>query len=336
MSTHQASGDEARMAHRWLVAVLSSIVASAGGGCDPSPREPSPTFPSWAYAWDAAYQSTADAAPRHVPDSTAAYSLADAENLFLSPDWHVSDHPPMPGVVAHGRRPGVLACGCCHRAEGTGGPENASLAGLPYAYMIEQIADLRSGARRFSGPPRSPVVRMIETAKASSDAEIEEAARYFAGLKPRARFVLREAEQVPRTIVARNFHVPLADGSTEPLGARILELPEDVERFELRDSHVRFIVYVPRGSIARGAALAATGGAGRTLACRGCHGPELGGLGDIPGITRQSPSYVVRQLYDFQAGARAGTRAAAMKPVVAKLTVGDIIDLAAYLTSLAP
>jgi cytochrome c553 len=44
----------------------------------------------------------------------------------------------------------------------------------------------------------------------------------------------------------------------------------------------------------------------------------------------------VRQLYEFQTGARNGAAAALMKPVVANLTVDDMVALAAYLSSQAP
>jgi cytochrome c553 len=44
----------------------------------------------------------------------------------------------------------------------------------------------------------------------------------------------------------------------------------------------------------------------------------------------------VRQFVDFQTGARNGSTAALMKPVVEHLTIDDMIALAAYLASQAP
>jgi cytochrome c553 len=44
----------------------------------------------------------------------------------------------------------------------------------------------------------------------------------------------------------------------------------------------------------------------------------------------------VRQLYDFQQHARAGSAAALMAPVVEKLSQDDMISLAAYVSSLQP
>jgi cytochrome c553 len=59
-------------------------------------------------------------------------------------------------------------------------------------------------------------------------------------------------------------------------------------------------------------------------------------LGAIPGIAGRSPSYLVRQLYDLKHGARAGLGSALMKPAVEKLTIDDMISLAAYAASLEP
>ena len=45
---------------------------------------------------------------------------------------------------------------------------------------------------------------------------------------------------------------------------------------------------------------------------------------------------MARQLYDFKSGTRNGMNAVAMKPVVARLTDADIVNLTAYLASLDP
>ena len=126
------------------------------------------------------------------------------------------------------------------------------------------------------------------------------------------------------------------DAGTEPIGERIIEVPVDNERFTSRDSHIRFIAYVPHGSIARGRLLATTGGDGRTVVCSTCHGADLKGTAVAPAIIGRSPSYVVRQLYDIQAGNRTGANAAQMKPTVEHLTLNDMIALAAYTSSLKP
>lgn len=74
-------------------------------------------LPAWAYPWAPDYKPHADdGIPRRVPDSTAAFTITQERDLFFAPDWHPADHPPMPQVVAQGRKPEVRACGSCHRA----------------------------------------------------------------------------------------------------------------------------------------------------------------------------------------------------------------------------
>jgi cytochrome c553 len=58
------------------------------------------------------------------------------------------------------------------------------------------------------------------------------------------------------------------------------------------------------------------------------------GLADVPGIAGRSPSYLVRQLYDMQQGARRGPSAPLMQPVVANLNGDDFVAIAAYVASL--
>jgi cytochrome c553 len=226
----------------------------------------------------------------------------------------------------------VFACGFCHRAEGTGGPENASLAGLPAAYIVQQMADYKSGARRTSVQKRN-IDLMISLSKDITDAEVQAAAAYFSALKPRSNVRVVETPTVPKTVVAGWFLAPADTREKEPIGQRIIEVPEDVEQFENRDPRSQFIAYVPVGSVARGADLVSSGGAGKTLQCAICHGQDLKGLGNVPSIAGRSPSYVVRQLYDIQSGARAGTAAQLMQATVANLTVEDMASIAAYLAS---
>ena len=123
---------------------------------------------------------------------------------------------------------------------------------------------------------------------------------------------------------------------TEPLGQRINEMPEDPRRTELRDGASGFVAYVPKGSIARGETLVKTGGAGKTVACGTCHGPDLKGLGPVPPLAGRSPSYTVRQMYDMQQGVRKGPWSALMKTAVEKLTSDDMIAIAAYTASREP
>ena len=319
------------------MALSSAATAQAQAPGSLSPSASSASFPAWAYPWAPDFKvAPDDGVPRHVPDSTQSFTITQERDLFFVPDWHPEDHPQMPDIVAHGRRPDVRACGSCHRAEGTGGPENASLAGLPAAYIVQQIEDYKSGARKFAGPQRSPSVLMTAIAKATTTEEAQAAAAYFSSLKPKANIKVIEADTVPVSEIARVFYTVSKTGGTEPIGERILEMPVNVEQFEHRDTRSQFIAYVPKGSIAKGEALARTGGAGVTTPCATCHGPDLRGIAAVPGIAGRSPSYLVRQLYDFQQHARAGSMGALMAGVVEKLSHDDMISLAAYVASLKP
>jgi cytochrome c553 len=128
----------------------------------------------------------------------------------------------------------------------------------------------------------------------------------------------------------------LPGGGTEPLGNRIVTVPQDPERIESRDPHLGFIAYVPFGSLKKGEALVKTGGSGKTIQCRICHGPDLKGLGEIPRIAGVHPIYIARQLYNFKSGANGGVQAVLMKQVVTGLSDEDIVALAAYVGSQAP
>jgi cytochrome c553 len=276
-----------------------------------------------------------DGTPRRVPDSAAGYTVTQLRDLFAAPVWHPEDHPPLPPIVAQGRKPGVFACGVCHRADGPGGPENANIAGLPAAYIVQQMADYKSGARTTSVPGRAPQANMIALSKLITDEEVREAAAYFSALKARHTVRVLETPQVPKTRVAGWFLALASFSDVEPIDQRVIEVPESLEQFENRDPRSRFTAYVPPGSIARGKALV-EGIPGKTDRCAICHAPDLKGLAGIPPIVGRSPSYAVRQLFDFQTGARNGASAALMKPVVANLTIDDMVALAAYLSSQKP
>lgn len=293
--------------------------------------------PPWAFVVNPpSSQSTADNATLlHVPGSTQSYTASQLRDLYNVPDWHPDDHPPMPEIVAHGRKPGVLACGFCHLPNGLGRPENASLAGLPADYIVRQVAEFKSGARKSSEPRSLPAQLMIATAKAATEEEVRSAADYFASLKPKPWIKVVETETVPSTHVAGWMLVATKDATTEPIGQRIIETPVDLERTELRDSASPFIAYVPVGSVKKSASLASNG-EGKTVACSICHGEDLRGLGPAPPLAGRSPSYIARQLYDIQHGARAGLWTPLMAKVVANLNTDDLIAIAAYTASLPP
>jgi|SRR5579859_2807902 len=295
------------------------------------------SLPAWAYPVNPPGLKPApdDGALKRVPNSDAAFTMTQIRDLYSPPDWHPDSHPPMPAVVGRGNKPGQFACGFCHLPNGLGRPENSSLAGLPAAYIAQQVADFKSGARKSSEPASLPINFMVAVAKLVSEEEAMIAAEYFAALKPAPWIRVVEAETVPRTKVGGWMLIADEAGGFEPIGQRIIEMPENLERTELRDSASGFVAYVPVGSIRKGRELTANGG-GKTAPCAICHGADLKGLGPVPALAGRSPSYIVRQLYDMRHGVRNGQWAALMKSVVAKLSEEDMVAIAAYTASIAP
>ena len=307
-----------------------------------------PGIPGWAYPVAAGVPAPKDdGTVFRVPNSNVGMTLTQARNAAEVPDWHPDEHPPMPDLMKHGRmQDGVRACAYCHYPNGLGRPENAGIAGLPTAYFIQQVNDFKHGLRKTSEPSMRPPQLMVDTAKAATDEDIRLAAEYFGSLKFKPWVKVIESATAPRTEILGGMLTPLEDHSTEPLGERIIEVPVDRKLTELlRDSQSSFEAYVPVGSLAKGEALVTTGGAsvvdgkivpGKTAACSTCHGPDLTGIGDVPPVAGRSPSYVVRQMIDIQKGNRNGAGAQLMKPVVANLTLPDMIAIAAYTASRSP
>ncbi len=271
-----------------------------------------------------------------VPGSDLALRRRDIGIERGPPDWHPEGHPPMPEVVARGGGEGVLACGYCHLPNGQGKPENAGLAGQPYEYLVQQMEDYRDGLRRTGEPRMGPPSLMMRIGAATTDAEARAAAEYFSSMDFRPWIRVVEAAEVPVTRRAGWIHRAVDGAGTEPIGIRVVELPEDLTRTELRDDASGFVAYVPPGAIERGRRLVTTGGDGRTVACTLCHGDDLRGLGPVPALAGRSPSYMARQLYDLKRGNREGAWSDLMDRSVLSLTARDIVDIVAYTASLDP
>ena len=268
---------------------------------------------------------------RSVPGSSLSLTQSEIDALYNPPNWFPDQTADVPEIVAQGREPVLQACARCHGFTGMGHPESSALAGLPVGYFVRQMAEFKSGAR-------TDQFWMNEFAQHATDEEVMAAAEYFSSLTPLDWIVdVVETDTIPRVYVGDGrmlFEHP--DGGTEPLGYRIIELPEDRELATARHPTSGFIAYTPPGSIARGQELVMTGGNGKTVPCMACHGPDLKGLGDIPAIAGNPPIYTIRQLNDFKTGDRAGSMAPLMVPAVANLTTEDMVDIVAYLATLDP
>src|SRR4051794_23587994 len=319
-----------------MIALTSMTTVSTSFGADGPP--------AWAYGYPQAGAAAApaggggggrgapagpDTTPKHLGGSTLEFTLAQIRDGFGPADWFPGDHPTMPEIVAHGRRPDVRACALCHYPNGKGRAENAPIAGYPVAYFIQQMNDFKSGNRKSADPKKGNTNIMIAIAKAMTDDETKAAAEYFGSMKWTPWIKVVETATVPKTRVAGGLFLVADGGVKEPLGARIIEVPENTEATEtLRDPRSGFIAYVPVGSIKKGEGLAKS--------CGVCHGTDLKGIGPVPGLAGRSPSYLARQMYDMQQGARKGLWSDLMKPVVAKLSEDDLLNLVAYTASLKP
>jgi cytochrome c553 len=328
------------MNRRAGVLVVAVTVALSAGVASQQPTEfqssalpaPTPREPSWAFPVVRGALPADSPEPKTIPGSTRKYTPREIDDLMSPPDWLPDEHPPAPSLVQKGR-PGVLACGSCHLMSGLGHPESADVSGYTAGYLVQQMNDFKSGARPDFA------ARMNGFAKAMSDQEIRETSEWFASLPRRTFNRVVEAAIVPKTILGQGrmrFIDPAAKGETEPIGARVISLPEDQELARFRDPRSGFVSYVPPGSIERGRALAETGGNGKSVACAICHGAGLKGQADVPRLAGVHPVYLARQLYHFREGSRKGSNAGLMVMPVAKLTDEDIVDLSAYAASLSP
>jgi cytochrome c553 len=277
-----------------------------------------------------------DPAPRHIPGSTLEFTRAQIANGFGPADWFPGDHPAMPDIVAHGKQPGVRACSLCHYPNGKGRAENAGVSGFTVSYFIEQMHEFRDGNRSSADTRKANTNAMIAIAKGMTDDEIKAAAEYFGAMKWTPWIKVVESSTAPKTHINNGLFLKDEGNETEPIGNRIIEVPEDAEATEvLRNPHSSFIAYAPPGSVKKGENLV-TKGAGKTVQCGTCHGADLKGMGPVPGIAGRSPSYLVRQMYDMQVGTRKGQWTELMKPVVEKLSADDMLVIAAYCASRQP
>ena len=341
-----------------LAPLIITVVLRAQQGAAPAGAAPvslPPPGMSWAYgvAPDAPLPGAArgggapagaapapapdpDLTPLSVPGSTLTFvrSQIAGGNGVGPADWFPGDHPTMPDVVAKGRGAEVRACSLCHYPNGKGRPENAGVAGLPVSYFIQTLHDFRTNVRKSAEPRKGNTNAMATIAKGMTEEEIRQAAEYFGSMKWTPWIKVVETKTVAKTRVQGGMYLRLEGTETEPIGMRIIETPEFTERTEvLRDPRASFIAFVPVGSVKKGETLVTTGGNGKTVSCGSCHGTDLQGIGPVPGLAGRSPSYIARQMYDMKADARKGEWSALMKPVVAKLTDEDFVNIAAYVAS---
>jgi len=101
-----------------VVALLSSVIVCGLLAMRTATAADGP--PAWAYPPNNPdYKPPVDEGKLvRVPDSMAGYTWSQLRDRFIAPVWHPGDHAALPDIVANGRKPGVFACGFCHRAAG--------------------------------------------------------------------------------------------------------------------------------------------------------------------------------------------------------------------------
>jgi cytochrome c553 len=344
-----------------LLCIVGAACVAAGASSVQAQAEPEPL---WAYAWHtqpkpgdrAVPQATPlppttlrgtmdpeeQRRPRRVEGSSATYSWLEVRDGHNVIEWFPEDYPPMPDIMKHG--PASLAaergrgCASCHLPTGKGRPENAPPGGQPAGYTMQQLQDMRDGLRYQSDPRDPNTPTMIALAKAMTVEEMRESAEYFEAIPWTPWITVVETDLIPEMELHEgDMYIPVGTEPTEPLGNRIVETPEDEHQANfLRNTRSGWIAYVPVGSLAKGEELVTTGGGGKTIACNTCHGADLMGLANAPGIAGRSPSYMMRQLWDMRRGTRNGRWALMMQPVIENLTMDDMTAIVAYLASITP
>src|SRR5437879_9285912 len=152
-----------------LVPALLSVIAIAA---EP-PQQAAVDYPAWAYPKaDATPPAGAEASgPVKVPGSAKSYTQKEIDDLANPPDWFPDEHGTAPQIVRSGASDKGFACGSCHLFAGYGHPESATLAGLSADYLVQQVADCKSG-------DRIDTARMNTIAPAASDEDAKAAADY--------------------------------------------------------------------------------------------------------------------------------------------------------------
>lgn len=337
-----------------LLAVVSIMLGASIGAQQPPQQRPQPQqqgaaapqapipagLPEWAYAPPVPGAGPAPSAlPTDnnvilkIPGSLVTLTRGQVRGVLEIPDWFPNEHGPMPTIVRYGRsNEDARACGFCHLADGGGRPENAPVSGLHPAYFLQQMEDFKNGLRRSADPRKANTNNMIRFATNLRPDEARSAAEYFAQQPHAKQITVIERNEVPKTRLQGGMHMTIqGEGAgTEPIGDRIVEVPDDAFRAEARDTHISYTAYVPVGSLAAGRAVV------EKYNCAVCHGRALEGNGPIPPIAGRSPSYTMRQLFDMKAGTRKGPWAEVMKPIVQAMSVKDLMNVSAYAASLDP
>src|SRR5258708_21443570 len=109
------------MRSTFVVSILAIVMGFPVGVCAAADAPP-----GWAYAIPPAPPAGApapapappDTSLKHLAGSTFQFTRAQISDAFGPAVWYPSDHPALPDLVAHARRPDVPACCLCHSHNG--------------------------------------------------------------------------------------------------------------------------------------------------------------------------------------------------------------------------
>ena len=238
--------------------------------------------PSWAFP---AINRTlpAEEGAKSVPGSSKSYTPAQIDDLMNPPDWFPDEHAPAPPLVQKGHG-AALACGACHLMSGEGHPESAGLTGFTAAYLVQQMADFKSGARKDSA-------RMNAIAKDVSDEESRQVAEWFAALKPRRVDEGHRSRDGAEDDRRPGAHALRAAGRRRSSRSATASSPCPRISRE-REAAIRTRASSPtcRQAASRKARRSSRRAArGKTIACGICHGDTLQGLGNVPRLAGLHP-----------------------------------------------
>jgi cytochrome c553 len=323
-----------------LVVFAAVVAAQQQQPAAPSAPVP-PGLPEWAYTPPVPSAPppptalpTDDNAVVSIPGTTRTFTRGQLRAQKETMDWYPEDRQgTIPDIARFGKE-GVRQCTACHLPDGSGRPENAPISSLHPAYFVQQMADYRAGLRKSADPRKANTNTMIGFAKATTLDEDRAAAEYFAQQPYPRRMKVVESKTAPKVRMQGGMHmaVPANEGgSMVPIRAdELVEVPDNNLGAEARDTRMGWTTYVPPGTLNHGKQVAAK------AQCALCHGPNMEGIGAVPPLAGRSPSYAMRQLFDFKTGARRGPWGDLMRPVVANLSVQDMIAVSAYAASLQP
>src|SRR5215475_5734783 len=190
---------------------------------DPPPNLARTDFPDWPYP-KGVHESPKpdDGQLFHIPGSCKSYTDTQINRSTSTIDWFPEQHPPPPAPVISGKKGAYSACGQCHLINGRGKPDTADLQGLPVAYFLQQLADMKDD-KRHASVVHASLSDMIPVAKAIDAADAKVAAEYFHSLPAVKSTRIIETDIVPVTHPGpHNVQLLDASGAKEPIGTRII------------------------------------------------------------------------------------------------------------------